>query len=74
MSDFGLLSPVTASPAVAALTGDRAVLSAILDVEAAWSAVLEEAGLAPEGSRRPRTRNTTIPRPSPNAPWAAAIR
>ena len=48
--DFGLLSPVTASPAVTALTGDRAVTAAILDVEAAWAAVLEEAGLAPEGS------------------------
>lgn len=48
--DFGLLSPVTASPAVTALTGDRAVIAAILDVEAAWAAVLEESGLAPEGS------------------------
>ena len=48
--DFGLLSPVTASPAVRALTGDRAVIAAILDVEAAWAAVLEEAGLVPAGS------------------------
>ncbi|MCM0616935.1 adenylosuccinate lyase family protein [Paenarthrobacter sp. TYUT067] len=48
--DFGLLSPVSASPAVAALTGDRAVITAILDVEAAWAAVLEEAGLVPGGS------------------------
>ncbi|MEI2277824.1 lyase family protein [Paenarthrobacter ilicis] len=48
--DFGLLSPVSASPAVAALTGDRAVITAILDVEAAWAAVLEDAGLAPAGS------------------------
>jgi len=48
--DFGLLSPVSASPAVAALTGDRAVIAAILDVEAAWAAVLEDAGLAPAGS------------------------
>ncbi|UKA62793.1 lyase family protein [Arthrobacter sp. FW306-04-A] len=48
--DFGLLSPVSASSAVAALTGDRAVIAAILDVEAAWAAVLEEAGLAPAGS------------------------
>ena len=48
--DFGLLSPVSASPAVAALTGDRAVIAAILDVEAAWAAVLEEAGLVPAGS------------------------
>ncbi|MCA4133412.1 lyase family protein [Arthrobacter sp. M4] len=48
--DFGLLSPVSASPAVAALTGDRAVLAAILDVEAAWAGVLEDAGLAPAGS------------------------
>ncbi|MGJ3190995.1 lyase family protein [Paenarthrobacter sp. FR1] len=48
--DFGLLSPVTASPAVASLTGDRAVIAAILDVEASWAAVLEEAGLVPAGS------------------------
>ncbi|MDR6988425.1 3-carboxy-cis,cis-muconate cycloisomerase [Paenarthrobacter nitroguajacolicus] len=48
--DFGLLSPVSASPAVAALTGDRAVMAAILDVEASWAAVLEEAGLVPAGS------------------------
>lgn len=48
--DFGLLSPVSASRAVAALTGDRAVIAAILDVEAAWAVVLEEAGLVPAGS------------------------
>ncbi|MGO4248216.1 adenylosuccinate lyase family protein [Paenarthrobacter sp. RAF54_2] len=48
--DFGLLSPVSASPAVAALTGDRAVIAAILDVEAAWAVVLEEAELVPAGS------------------------
>lgn len=48
--DFGLLSPVSASPSVAALTGDRAVIAAILDVEASWAAVLEEAGLVPAGS------------------------
>jgi 3-carboxy-cis,cis-muconate cycloisomerase len=48
--DFGLLSPVAASPLVAALTGDRAVLAAVLKVEAAWAAVLDEAGLAPAGS------------------------
>ena len=48
--DFGLLSPVSASPAVAKLTGDRAVIAAILHVEASWAAVLEEAGLAPAGS------------------------
>ena len=48
--DFGLLSPVSASPLVAALTGDRAVLAAILKVEAAWAAVLDEAGLVPAGS------------------------
>ncbi|MFJ5958754.1 adenylosuccinate lyase family protein [Paenarthrobacter sp. NPDC092416] len=48
--DFGLLTPVSASPAVAALTGDRAVIAAILDVEASWAAVLEDAGLVPAGS------------------------
>ena len=48
--DFGLLSPVSASPAVAALTGDHAVIAAILDVEASWAAVLEEAGLVPARS------------------------
>ena len=49
-SDAGLLSPVSASPLVAALTGDRAVLAALLKVEAAWAAVLDDAGLAPAGS------------------------
>ncbi|HSN35940.1 MAG TPA: lyase family protein [Arthrobacter sp.] len=48
--DVGLLSPVSASPRVAALTGDRAVLAAILRVEAAWATVLEDASLAPAGS------------------------
>ncbi len=48
--DVGLLSPVTASPLAAALTGDRAVLAAILAVESGWAAVLEKAGLAPAGS------------------------
>ncbi|MCU1517824.1 MAG: 3-carboxy-cis,cis-muconate cycloisomerase, partial [Pseudarthrobacter sp.] len=48
--DAGLLSPVSASPLVAALTGDRAVLAAILAVESGWAAVLEKAGLAPAGS------------------------
>jgi 3-carboxy-cis,cis-muconate cycloisomerase len=48
--DFGLLSPVSASPLVTALTGDRAVLAAILAVEAGWAAVLEQHGLAPAGS------------------------
>jgi len=38
------------SPLVAALTGDRAVLAAVLRVEAAWAAVLEQAALAPAGS------------------------
>lgn len=50
MNDAGLLSPVSASPLVAALTGDRAVLAAILAVEAGWAAVLENAGLAPAGA------------------------
>ena len=48
--DVGLLSPVSASPVVAALTGDRAVLAAILAVESGWAAVLEKAGMAPAGS------------------------
>lgn len=48
--DLGLLSPVSAAPRVTALTGDRAVLAAILRVEAAWAGVLEEAVLAPAGS------------------------
>lgn len=48
--DVGLLSPVSASPLVAALTGDRAFLAAILAVEAGWAAVLEKADLVPAGS------------------------
>jgi 3-carboxy-cis,cis-muconate cycloisomerase len=50
LGDAGLLSPVSASPLVAALTGDRAVLGAILAVEAGWAAVLEHHDLAPAGS------------------------
>jgi 3-carboxy-cis,cis-muconate cycloisomerase len=50
--DVGLLRTVSASPLVAALTGDRAVLAAILAVEAGWAAVLEKAGLVPAGSAR----------------------
>lgn len=49
-ADAGLLTPVSASPLVAALTGDRAVLAAILAVEAGWAAVLQRAGLAPAGA------------------------
>jgi 3-carboxy-cis,cis-muconate cycloisomerase len=48
--DVGLLSPVSASPLVGALTGDRAVLAAILAVESGWAAVLEKADLAPAGA------------------------
>ncbi|MFJ5862149.1 lyase family protein [Pseudarthrobacter sp. NPDC092439] len=48
--DAGLLSPVSASPVVASLAGDGAVLAAILAVESGWAAVLEKAGLAPAGS------------------------
>ena len=48
--DVGLLSPVSASPRVATLTGDRAVLAAILRVEAAWATVLEGASLVPAGA------------------------
>jgi len=48
--DVGLLSPGSASPSVAALTGDRAVLAALLRVEAGWAEVLEGASLAPAGS------------------------
>ena len=49
-ADAGLLSPVSASPLVAALTGDRAVLAGLLAVESGWAAVLQRAGLAPAGS------------------------
>jgi 3-carboxy-cis,cis-muconate cycloisomerase len=50
--DVGLLSPVSASPLVAALTGDRAVLAAMLAVEAGWAAVLEKHDLAETRSSR----------------------
>ncbi|WP_353710544.1 lyase family protein [Arthrobacter sp. K5] len=50
LGDVGLLSPVSASPLVEALTGDRAILAAILAVEAGWAAVLEHHDLAPAGS------------------------
>ena len=77
--DFGLLSPVSASPSVAALTGDRAVLAAILRVEAAWAAVLEQARhwprpVPPRWSPRPPRWAATTSRTSPCAPRAAATR
>lgn len=50
LGEGSLLSPVSASPLVAALTGDDAVLAAILAVESGWAAVLEKAGLAPAGA------------------------
>lgn len=50
LGDAGLLSPVSASPLVAALTGDDAVLAAILAVESGWAAVLEKAELVPGGA------------------------
>ena len=46
----GLLSPVTADPARQALTGDGAVVEAVLRAETGWLQVLETAGLAPAGS------------------------
>ena len=49
-ADVGLLRPASAGSVAAAMTGDRAVLQAILDVEAAWAAVLESRGLAPAGT------------------------
>ena len=76
--DVGLLSPVSASPLVAALTGDRAVLAAILAVEAGWAAVLEKpASLRPaprpSWPTRPTRPATTLPA-SPCGRRAAATR
>ena len=50
-ADAGLLTPVSASPLVAALTGDRAVLAAILAVEAGWAAVQPFLDLWAEGGK-----------------------
>ncbi|MBG0737897.1 hypothetical protein IV500_00375 [Paeniglutamicibacter antarcticus] len=48
-ADVGLLSPAWAGTPVAARTGDRALIQAMLDVEAAWVRVLADAGyLDPE--------------------------
>ncbi|MFB0833799.1 lyase family protein [Arthrobacter halodurans] len=44
-ADHGLLSPAWAGTPAAAATSDEAVLQAMLDVEAAWVAVLADAGL-----------------------------
>lgn len=43
-ADHGLLSPAWAGTPVAAATGDAALVQAMLDVEAAWVAVLADAG------------------------------
>ncbi|GER23165.1 3-carboxy-cis,cis-muconate cycloisomerase [Zafaria cholistanensis] len=45
--DYGILSPAWAGTPVAAATADGPVVQAMLDVEAAWVAVLADAGLAP---------------------------
>ena len=45
-ADYGLLSPAWAGTSVAELTGDTAVLQALLDVELEWVRVLADAGLA----------------------------
>ena len=45
-ADYGLLAPAWAGTAVASLTGDRALLQALLDVELEWVRVLAGAGLA----------------------------
>ncbi|WP_370144710.1 3-carboxy-cis,cis-muconate cycloisomerase [Streptacidiphilus sp. EB129] len=47
--DVGLLSPVSAGSAVAAATGDTAVLRAMLTAESALVRALAELGLAPAG-------------------------
>ena len=44
--DYGLLAPAWAGTPVAALTGDTALLQALLDVELEWVRVLAGAGLA----------------------------
>lgn len=49
-ADVGLLSPVWAGSAAAALTSDRSYIQAMLDVELAWVQVLAEAGLVPAES------------------------
>ncbi len=48
--NFGLLAPVTADPRWREVTGDGAVVRAVLRVELAWTRVLEDAGLAPAGT------------------------
>lgn len=49
-ADVGLLAPVWASPAVAAPTGDAALVAAMADLEACWAEALEAAGLAGRGA------------------------
>ncbi len=77
--DFGLLSPVSASSAVAALTGDHAVIAAILDVEASWLVSSRKRGgwslPAPPlwWPKPPTPAHMTQPK-SPNAPKVAATR
>ncbi|MDX6740392.1 lyase family protein [Actinocorallia sp. A-T 12471] len=49
-ADSGLLSPVVAGTAVEAVTGDAAVLRALLDAEAALTRALARLGLAPRAA------------------------
>lgn len=52
-ADHGLLSPMWAGTRVAALTGDHAVVQAMLDVELAWVEVLAGAGWVPDSAVAP---------------------
>ncbi|MGH3445337.1 MAG: lyase family protein [Nocardioidaceae bacterium] len=49
-ADVGLLSPMTAGAAAEALTGDTAVVAAMIRTEAALLTTLGQTGIAPEGA------------------------
>ncbi|WP_052207480.1 lyase family protein [Sinomonas humi] len=49
-ADRGLLSPAWADPAISGVTGDDAIVAAMLELEASWAETLEAAGLATAGA------------------------
>ena len=77
-ADDGLLAPAWAGTPVAAATGDRAVLTAILDVEVALVDAYADwdwrRDTAPDAVDRRSLTPASTRSPSPGVPGAAGIR
>ncbi len=65
MTEDSLLSPSWAGTEVSSLTGDQALLTALLEAEAAWGEVLAEAGFAQAADAQALRRIGSDPRAVP---------